>query len=233
MNTDDQGYFLLLSIGERQLVYEAALKTLTSPIVVVDGMLPLLSACVERPPLGVLVDAPSAARIGAALVNPLFELRMAWPVMRCTVRPDGVATVMCTSPDQQGPLAEALDAIASGDPRWRSPWRRRHVRVEILCRARIRQSNGDQWLEGNCLDLSRNGLFFICYEPPEAGALLDVEVWDLGEKPASCTGCVVRKRRWEDGPELPGIGIGIDSTTVPSTLGSVVITRLAAGLLAS
>jgi hypothetical protein len=229
--TGERNYFLLLAAGERQVQYEEIIKTLPYDIVIVDGMLPLLDRCIQEPPLAVLVDAPSSARIGAALVNPLFELHMRWPVMRCTTRPDGGVTVMCSSPDRQGALAQALPAIIAGDPDWLPPWRRRYVRVDVQCRARVRLAGEDRWRQGNCLNLSRNGAFIVTYEPQAVGDALDLEVWDIAEEAARAKAHVVRLRKWDDGPKLPGIGVDFEPGTTTRELSRLLVTRMASNLL--
>jgi hypothetical protein len=224
-------YFLLLAAGERETLYREAVKGLPYDIVIVDGILPLLTGCIQEPPLAVLIDAPSAARIGAALVNPLFELHMKWPVMRCTTRPDGGVNVMSSSPDRQGTLSEALPAIIAGDPTWLPPWKRRYVRVDVQCRARMRFTGEDRWRQCNCLNLSRHGAFVVSYEPSTIGDTLELEVWDIAEKPAYAKAKVVRMRKWDDGPKLPGVGVDFDAGTATHELSRLLMTRLASSLL--
>ena len=223
-------YFLLLCVGERRALYEQAVKQSGYEFVLVDGLLPLLTNCVQEPPQALLVDAVSAAKMGAALVNPLFELRMAWPVMRCTLRHDGTIVVMCESPDRQGSLAEAMAGIAAGDPTWLPPWHRRSVRVEVRCRTRLRARGQDEWHPGNCLNLARDGAFVVSYRPYGKGDALEMELWDIAEKPACLSVQVVRCRRWEEGPRLPGIGVAFDHDTIPEHLGKLIATRLSARL---
>jgi hypothetical protein len=230
-STGERAYFLLLAVGERQLQYEQITKAMPYEIVIVDGMLPLLECCIQEPPQAVLIDAPSSARIGAALVNPLFEMHMRWPVMRCTTRPDGGVNVMSSSPDKQGTLAEALPAIIGGDPNWLPPWKRRFVRVDVQCRTRLRVASEDRWRQGNCLNLSRNGAFVVTYEAHGVGEALDLEVWDIAETPAVAKGHVVRARKWDDGPRLPGIGLDFVPGTATRELSRLLVTRLAANLL--
>ena len=186
---------------------------------------------ISEPPLAVLIDAPSAARIGAALVNPLFELHMRWPVMRCTTRPDGGVNVMCSSPDRQGMLAEALPAIIAGDPAWLPPWRRRCIRVDVQCRARVRLAGEDRWRQGNCLNLSRSGTFIVTYEPHAIGDPVALEVWDIAENAATAKGRVNRLRKWDEGHRLPGIGVEFDAGTATRELSRLLVTRLAANLM--
>jgi hypothetical protein len=230
-STGGRGRFLLLAVGDRQALYQPSVKALPYEILFVDGMIPLLECCIREPPLAVLVDAPSAMHIGAALVNPLFEMHMHWPVMRCTMRPDGGVNVMCTSPDRLGTLAEALPAIIAGDPDWLPPWRRRYIRVDVQCRARVRRAGEDRWRQGNCLNLSRNGAFIVTYEPPAIGDRFDIEVWDIGENAAVAEGHVSRLRKWEDGPRLPGVGVEFIAGTTAPELTRLMVTRLAANLM--
>lgn len=89
----------------------------------------------------------------------------------------------------------------------------------------------DRWRQGNCLNLSRKGAFIVTYEPYEIGNPLEIEVWDIAEKAACAKGGVVRFRRWDDGPRLPGIGVDFDPGTTSRELSRLLVTRLASNLL--
>jgi hypothetical protein len=231
MPTDDRAYFILLCVGERRAQYESVFKRLPYEVLIVDGLLPLLTACVRASPQAVLVDALSAARMGAALVNPLFEMRMAWPIMRCTLRPDGVVTVICAVPDRHGTLEEALAAIGSHDASWRPPWKRRSIRVDVRWRMRVRRRGEEIWRRANSLNVSRDGAFVVAYEGYAIGDEVDLELWDISETPARIKARVARLLPWEDGPELPGIGVAFDPSTVPCDFAQTIVAQLSTRLL--
>jgi hypothetical protein len=228
---NNQMCFILLCVGERRSQYENALEGLPCDVVMVDGILPLLSSCVQMSPQAVLVDALSAARMGAALVNPLFEMRMAWPIMRCTLRPDGTVAVICTSPARQGTLSEVIASIASGDCDWLPPWHRRSIRVDVLWRMRIRHRGEESWRHANSLNVSRGGAFVVAYEDYTLEDGLDLELWDISEKPARVQAKVARLRRWDDGPGLPGIGVSFEPGSIPCDFGQVIVAQLSAKML--
>jgi len=225
-NTGDP--FLFVCARARQPQYAAALHALPYRVVFVDDVVQLLNHCIEGPPQAVLIDTVSSIRMGAVVVNALLELRTTWPILRCSIRPDGVVNALCATTDRHGTLTEALHGIAAGDPGWLPRWKRRHVRVGVLCRARVRVGAEDRWRLGNCVDLSCGGAFVVSYELYAAGDALEIELRDLLEQPTRLRAHVMRVRKWDDAPQLPGIGVAFDAATVPADLSRVVTTTLLA-----
>jgi hypothetical protein len=219
-------YFVFVCVPERQAQYEKVFQSLPRKIVVVNDVLQLLSRCIEEPPRAVLLDAASSARIGAALVNPLLALQTTWPILRCSLRPDGVVYAMCATSDRRGTLNEALDAIIAGDPGWSPRWKRQDLRINVSCRARLRLEGEDRWRPGNCLDISRGGAFVVSYDSHAVGAPLEFELWDLLDEPTCMHGRVMRLRPWEESPKLPGVGLSLDPATVPADLSRVLAVTL-------
>jgi len=72
----------------------------------------------KTPPLAIIVDLRSQVAIGPESVRTIFELKTTWPVMRCNIRPDGSATVMCLDPHRTEELLTALEGIARNDESW-------------------------------------------------------------------------------------------------------------------
>ncbi|MBU0637615.1 MAG: PilZ domain-containing protein [Planctomycetes bacterium] len=230
-SNDGSRYFLVLCLAERAARYEEVFAKLPHEFSFVADTLDLLVRCMERPPLAVLIDTTSSARIGASVINPLFELQTGWPLLRCTLRPDGTVTVLCTAPDRRGTLTEALDAIAADDPGWRPPWGRRYLRGQVNCRVRMRACGEETWQPGNCLDLSTNGAFIITYHAPDVGQEMELEINDLLEEPVRVRGRVARVRRWEDGVDIPGMGVQLEMRSVPPELSRAIISVLSARAL--
>lgn len=212
------GHFLLLCATERRAPYAAVFERLQYDVTWVDNAPDLLLHCMCAPPQAVLIDTASSARIGAASINPLLRLQMAWPVLRCTPRADGVVNVMCTERDRHGPLVDVLRAIIAREPGWHVSWGRRYLRVAMPCRARLLRDGEDQWLPANCQDISLTGMFVITYAEYNAGDPLKVEIRDICAEPMPLKGYVSWCRRWEDGVLLPGVGVGFHVDTMPPEL---------------
>ena len=47
---------------------------------------------------------------------------------------------------------------------------------------------------------------------------MELEIWDLSDKVMTVRGHVVWIRAWDDGPELPGMGVAFDLSSVPPEL---------------
>ena len=194
MTDSDKGppQFYVLCLREKQAQYDGVLAASPYEFGFVYDVLELLIRCMQAPPLAVMIDTMSSARMGAGVINPLLELRMGWPILRCTARPDGTANVMCIDPDRRGTLQEATDAIVAGDRGWLPAWGRRYMRVAVECRARLRMGDESRWRLGNCLDISRSGAFVVNYESVNVGDALELEIRDLLDEPASLPAQVAR-----------------------------------------
>jgi hypothetical protein len=181
----------------------------------VDGIEALLKVCLEHPPLALILEIGTAIRIGAERMSKFLNLGVNWPVMRCAVAPDGEARVMCFEPPHGEPLLSALSAIAAGDPSWRHPrFKRRHLRLNLPGRARVRIAGEERWRLGNLDGISCGGAFvcMTCDAPP-LKAEVEVELFDFQPR-SMVRGTVVRQRSWEEGLLLPGIGIEFDPESI-------------------
>ena len=65
------------------------------------------------------------------------------------------------------------------------------------------------------MELSTGGCFLITYEPLPIDSQMELEIWDLTDKVMTVRGHVVWIRAWDDGPELPGMGVAFDLSSVP------------------
>lgn len=220
------GRFLLLCLPERQPLYDATLREFPYQFTLVNDVRELLAKCVQDPPWAVLVDAATAARIGAAVLNPLYGLPMGWPILRCLPQPDGGVSVMCARPPRHGTLAEAVAAIAAGDPAWLPESKRRDMRVDVHCRVRTRLAGTDEWRRGNCLDVSRGGAFVLSYETIALGTQVELELWDLVANPVVVAARIVRLRKWEEGTDLPGFAVAFEPASVPREVHEALVTLL-------
>jgi hypothetical protein len=201
--------FYIVSLPERRGPYEQLIKA-KYPCRFFEEVRPLLAACFEAPPLAVLIDVPSAVRLGRTQLAPLFGLKVSWPVIRCTFRGPGNATAMCDEPPQNAPLASALEAIHKGDKQWATRFFRKHVRVELQARVRFRESPEGPWKLGNCINLGNEGLFMICYDAPPLTSRLELELLDILEGPQQIIGITAWVRSWDESPELPGVGVELE-----------------------
>ena len=77
------------------------------------------------------------------------------------------------------------------------------------------------------MELSTGGCFLITYEPLPINSRMELEIWDLTDDAMKVEGDVVWIRAWDDGPELPGMGVAFDLSSVPpelaKALGSVIV----------
>lgn len=213
-----QGRFILLCDRDRRPRYATLLERLAQPFTLVESIADVFSNCAEEPPLAVLVDTVSAARLGAAAVNPVFEMGTSWPVLRCTLRPDDQIAVMCTAPFRQDMLADALTMIAGGHAAWLTPWSRRYMRIPVQYRARLRREGQQPWQRGNLLNICSEGAFVVTYDECRCDEWLDLEIHDICTEPVTVRTRVVWCRRWEENTAIPGAGVAFDTTTVPPEL---------------
>lgn len=214
--------FFFLCSPERKQLYDNLLADLPYVTEILTNVEDLLYKCRTETPGGVLVDIASAARLGSALVNSFFDMRVGWPRMRCAVHPDGSATVMCTDPDWSGPLAGALRSIADCDSVWSQKWHRKEFRLAFRCRVRWRAVEKTHWTLGNTLDISCGGAFILMYEPPARGRRMVLEFHDLLAQPARLEAVVAWTRHWDAGPELPGAGLQFAPETADPDLKAAV-----------
>ncbi|MBN2024756.1 MAG: PilZ domain-containing protein [Pirellulales bacterium] len=213
-------YFLLVCPEARREGYRAALADAPCEVAILTTIDEMLTCCVKEPPLALMLDMTMVTRAGSRALAPIFELRMGWPIMRCSLLPGGQLNGLCMDPQEHGPLLEMLRAIASDDEKWQirpgtARWRRRHLRVEMQCRVRWRPVNSPDWQPGNTLDVGAGGLFITTYEDVAVDTPIEVMLLDLTTEPLTMAGAVVGRRRWEDGRDLPGMSVAFDAPTVP------------------
>lgn len=139
-----------------------------------------------------------------------------------------MVNALCAATDRHGTLAETLHGIAASDPGWLPHWKRRRVRVGVLCRARVCVGAEDRWRLENCVDSSCGGAFVVSYELYAAGDALEIELRDLLEQPMRLRARAMRVRKSDDAPQLPCIGVAFDAATIPANLSRVVTTTLLA-----
>jgi hypothetical protein len=212
---DDESAFVLLCAGELRERYSAAVAIAGRQTHMVHTIEALLAECVQRPPLGILLDMNAMTRLGAMATAPLFELDVDWPILRCTLLPDGGANFMSVDPMRFGPLDEALREIAGGDPTWRREGRLRgSLRIKVACRLAVRRDDRSPWIAANCINVSVGGLFAVTYETFAPGEPIEIELRDLAATPICLRGRIVRVRTWEASTELPGIAVQFEPETV-------------------
>jgi len=225
-SADGHNYFAMLCVAERRAQYQPVIESVAHNFVVVDDPVQLLARCVQGPPLAVLVDTASIVRIGSGAINPLFDLHMGWPILRCTVRGADSVNVICNEPDRQGSLTEAVNGIAAGDPSWLPPRRRRWIRALVQARAVLRVAGEDRRHHSNCLSVSRCGAFVVTYEDFAIGTTLDLVLRDLLETPMTIEAKVAWQRRWDDSTKLPGLGLEFEASSAPEGLTDAIVRAL-------
>ena len=172
----------------------------------------LLADAMKVPPLAIIVDLRSQVAIGSKSLKPIFELKTTWPVLRCNVHPDGSATVMCLEPHRTETLLSALHSIANGDESWVPEGKfQNFLRLSIQFRVRMRREK-EEWIRGNTLDISARGAFITSYDDFKKEERIELEINDVADRILKLQGIVKWIRRWEDTPELPGIGVSFEPT---------------------
>lgn len=226
---DRPGYFLVLCRRENRDIYAPEFARGGVQAVYASTVEELLRYGFMLPPLAIVVDSYTATRIGSERVSGLFNLGVAWPVMRGSISASGEVRVMCLEPAKSGALGDAIAAIASGDPTWNHPrFRRRSLRVDLRARARVRCDSNSPWRQANLLSISVGGAYVVQPdEIPMPGESVEIELLDLSEKPLRVKGRVAWRRTWDEGPELPGFGVEFVPSTVTSELRTAVAQRIA------
>lgn len=213
-------YFLILCQAARQPAYRALLAERPYEVRFVDSPELLLAHCVAHPPLGLLVDMLTSARMGPELLVATLNLGVTWPVMRVTLIDEQEARVLCFDPPCAGELLESLDEIAAGDPAWKhGTHHRRFVRLMLNSRVRFRSTTSEVWQRANSLNVSTGGVFLLTLEPPPVGERIELEILDLTAQPERMFGTVVHVNTWADAPDdLPGVGVRLELEGVSEEL---------------
>jgi hypothetical protein len=208
-------YFVCLCSAEQQPALRAVCAASGYRVEFVETIETLLKVCLEHPPLGLILEIGTSIRIGAERMSNFLNLGVNWPVMRCAVPPDGEARVMCFEPPHGEPLLGALDGIAAGDPSWQHPrFKRRHLRLNMPGRARVRLATEARWRLGNLDGISCGGAFIMMTsDAPPLREELEIELVDF-QPLARVRGRAVRLRAWEDGLLIPGVGIEFDPASI-------------------
>ena len=218
---DDISYFVLICSTRRRRAYQEVLDESGHPIVVVDTPEEALRQVVRRPPIAVIVDMITGMRAGASNTSllVLYNLELAWPVVRGTTKQNEPVSIVATSPQRTAPFVEALDSMIEGISEWTAPAApRRYIRQAIQCRARVLPEGQKDWHRGTILELSAGGCYMVTYDMIAQDTQLEIEVRDIGDTYAHLNGRVVWSRGWEESTQLPGIGIAFDEATVPEAL---------------
>lgn len=209
-------YFLCLCSAEHQPQLRSQCAGAPHVVEFVETIDELLKKGLQHPPLGLVLEISTAVRLGAERMSRFLNLGVNWPIMRCAMGPEGAARVMCFEPPHGEPLVTALDAIAAGEPSWQHPrFKRRHLRLNLPGRVRVRQLGEERWRYGNLQGVSCGGCFVaMTSDAPPICSVVDVELVDFDPKSLQVRGSVVWGRTWEESIELPGIGIEFDQATV-------------------
>ena len=119
--------------------------------------------------------------------------------------------VISTHPINRAPFIEALNEISVGSPAWtRDDVLRKHVRLSVQLRARVRFGDEESWDMGTILNIGARGCFFHTYKNAEKGTSVIVELRDLYDLPFEIQGHVAWSRTWRQSPKLPGFGVVFD-----------------------
>lgn len=218
---DDTAYFVLICSTRRRRAYQEVLDESQQPIVVVDTPEEALRQVVRRPPIAVIVDMITGMRAGASNTSllVLYNLELAWPVVRGTTKQNEPVSIVATSPQRTAPFVEALDSMVKGISEWTAPAApRRYIRQAIQCRARVLLEGEKDWHRGTILEISAGGCYMVTYDTIARDTQLEIEVRDIGDTYAHLKGRVVWSRNWEESTQLPGVGIAFDEATVPEAL---------------
>lgn len=220
LREEPAGYFLVMCCRENREVYEVEFRHAGLPAVFASTVEETLRYGFMLPPLAIVIDSYTATRVGSEKVTGLFNLGVCWPVMRATVPASGEVRVMCLEPAKSMSLVNAIEEIARCDEDWRHPrFFRKSLRIDIRTRARIRECEEAPWRNANLLSISVGGGYLVLSEGiPAKGTHIELQLLDLGEAPLHTEGKIAWRRTWDDGPDLPGIGVEFDADAVNSEL---------------
>ncbi len=212
-------YFVFLANEQRRGLFEPALAEQSHEFEYVDDVPELLVLCSKRPPAAVVADLATVARLNKAQVAAMFDLGVIWPVMRCTISPEGLIRVHCNAPMRNATLHQALDEIFANTGAWQHPRHKRiHLRMELQQRVEIRVIDQEEWLRGNTLTLSGGGASLVTFDTWQVGQEIEIRFLDFVDPPPVVRGSVVWQSPWEECDQLPSIGVKFDNQTVPDVL---------------
>lgn len=203
--------FVVLCDSERQERYAAELGEVSHEVEMLDDVVEVLKTCIRHPPLAVIVDMVSGRKMNGDAIVALTNLELSWPILRCRKKPGGGLMVISTHPINRAPFIEALNEISVGSPAWtRDDVLRKHVRLSVQLRARVRFGDEESWDMGTILNIGARGCFFHTYRSAEKGTSVIVELRDLYDLPFEIQGHVAWSRTWRQSPKLPGFGVVFD-----------------------
>ncbi|MBF0274686.1 MAG: PilZ domain-containing protein [Nitrospinae bacterium] len=215
----EKNNFLFLCEGYRQENYHDTLGNYKDEIVFYQDIDKLLHHCIEKPPNAVFVDLKTSMRnTSNSLLNTLYRLNMNWPVLRCNMGGDGSASVMSIKGEDNGEsLSEVIKNIMNNDPDWSiSKINRIFMRADVTCRIQMHKVGEKKWGLGNITSLSSGGSYVISYDPPDIGETIRLKIMDISSTPIDCKGEVKWVRRWDEGTQLPGVGLTFDRRSFTS-----------------
>lgn len=204
----------LICSADRAGLYAGLSKALQLELRVSSVTIDALHAVVYDPGRALLVDMATTLHAGVSETGRLYELGIAMPILRCTQDENGAWTAMCQAPFKRLSLLAAMKEIAAGDPSWKHPnLQRFSVRVPLRSRVRFRTAGAADWTRANVLNASVGGVFVLTQEVQPNGTELEIELLDVGE------GVVLRGKTvwgtpWDNGVQLPGMGIQLDPEAV-------------------
>lgn len=225
----EEGYFLLLCCRENREIYETEFARLGASVVIASSVEEILRYSFMLPPLAIVIDVFSASRIGTEKVAGLFNLGVGWPVMRANLADHREIRIICLEPVKSQSLATAISEIASREESWKHPrFFRKSMRIDLRTRARLRCGESEPWINANLLSISVGGAYLVLGEAiPRKGATVEIELLDLQPHPIYTQGTIAWRRTWEDGPDLPGVGVEFDPKAVSSELRTLVAQTIA------
>lgn len=221
-------YFLVLSCRENREVYEPQFSPWGAQVVFASTVEEVLRYGFMLPPLAIVIDVYTATRIGTEKVTGLFNLGVSWPVMRANIDRDDVR-IVCLEPAKSQSLTSAAEEILQGDESWTHPrFFRKSMRIDMRVRARIRECMNSAWRNANLLSISVGGAYLVLGDTiPVKGSKVEIEVLDLGAKALTAKGHIAWRRTWNDGPDLPGVGIEFDPASVTTELRTLLAQTIA------
>lgn len=197
---------LLICLKERWDIYIHFAANTPLKILPFEDIPEALKTCIVKPPSAILIDMITALKFGALTMQPLDNLRVNWPVIRCNTRPDGSMTAMSLTPPKQEPLQKAFTEILQGNSSWNNTSsKRQSIRMKIKSRAILTFPNGQSY-KGNCHNLSIDGAFISSYAEFKQETLT-IQFLDLTPTPILLHGIIRWQRKWEESPKIPGIGV--------------------------
>jgi len=214
-------YFIFVCASARQSAYKEVLDNCKYLLKLVDNPEDALTACVQVPPIAIIIDMVTGMRAGNnnTSLQVLYNLELAWPVLRSTSKKGQPINVISTSPQNTAPFQEGLEAIVKQDPTWVVVDTSRHfIRQERLCRAKFKLENHTDWTLTTITSISSGGCFMINYSPPSLETKMTVVIQDLGDHLHCVEGTVSWIRHWDEGPKFPGIALTFKPSSIPESL---------------